>query len=265
MIKKFPGSVLSFILTCRSIIESLGVYLSNFSARNTIITQDWLTALSGRVLNVENEFGIDDKSGKKSSAQNIRTSSEQLVALIKDFISDLDYAYRTNTTRFSFMMNVYGLDNYGSRPSRQILYAISSKYIGNIDQYTKEMTDAGVNPTLLTDMKTATVNFKNDYIALDSNTTRNITTTDEQIAELNAIYDEILSICRLGRSIFSSDLNIARQFTFSVVQTKHTPPRKTKTATPPAPAASSSTPTETTTPPATDPTPENPVEPPVTH
>jgi hypothetical protein len=228
MKKNYQGSPLSFILSCHSIADSVSIYLDEFTKSNVNITETSLATLCEKILNVEKVLGADIKLDKKESTQSIQISAELVIEKMKRLSGDMEYAFRTNLTRFQIITNSLGLDKIKIRLPREVLYGISLKFEENIMEFKNEMIQLGISSELLDDTLTAAINFKNNFKTLDSNITRITAISDDQQAELNAINDEITAICKLGKSIFAKDKTISKLFSYSVVNKKYRQNRGTK-------------------------------------
>jgi hypothetical protein len=217
----YSCSDLAMILASRVIAKNLSDYLSELSNARTTWTADFITRLLGNIEDVSNNL-----VGKRSTTSLFKATAEleEIMAPARKDISSLkvqiDTDFKKDEKLHKIILDELGYtSNFKSLNSRNqgALIALLTLFTRNIDKYKADMITKGTPPSLI------------DRLAGYGEVVRDANTIQEQLKssgknataqtvnELNGLYDQISSICKIAADYYKANATMKEMFTFSKI------------------------------------------------
>ena len=221
------------LMASRTIAESFRANIAELSVTRTVWTEQYANDLITRIDSaIGNNIGIDAKKDLRaatSTLAGIQAPARRDVSFFKRQISE---DFKKDPARRDEILTNLGFTRYfkdvmGSNQEAlmQLLYAFKTNMT---EALRTEITAKGMNPILITNITGYADTFREANVAQESfkGTSKNITFGIQET--FNAIYDEIISICKIATGYYKYEPLKKEQFTFSKVIANLGTIRKTK-------------------------------------
>lgn len=177
---------------------------------------------------VKNAFssilGIDNMAEQRSASKNVRETQAKAIRDLSEFKSELNSEYRKDKVRLEELLQILGYNGYhrgAQKGDQEDLVDLLSHFKENMtDELKTELTDKGIEVPII-DSILELADLMRDYNAEQEQAkghTKEI--TDEGIAALNDIYDDVMSISTLAYNYFRDEPAKQELFSFARVVEK---------------------------------------------
>lgn len=210
------------LVTSRTIAETFRTNISALSAVRSGWTPQYAEELNNRIKSIMEKFlGIDSKKNLRDSSQalsEIQMPARRDVAFFKTQI-DADFRDKPQT-RDEFLKSL-GFAKYlkdvqtGSQEA--LIQLLNAFRINMNDSIRKQITEKGLNNALIDNIIGYTSSLENANITQESFKMSSKQVTQEVRDSFNAIYDEIIVICKIASAYYRYEPFKAEQFTFQKV------------------------------------------------
>ncbi len=210
-------------------LTASGIVAGNFKlniGELSTVRSDWTEAYADDLVvrinqTIETHLGIDTKKDLRDASSNV--SSRQVAAKrdLSFFKTQIDDDFKAQPTTRDEILNTLGFSKYlrdvqkGKQESLvQLLYTFKKNMT---DSLRTQITDKGLSAALIDKITGYAETFK------DANTTQEgLKQTTKEISKevmdvFNAIYDEVIGICKKVSNYYQYDAVKKEQFTFSKV------------------------------------------------
>lgn len=210
------------LMTSKTIAESFKSNISVLSVARTNWTEQYATDLVSRIDGtIEKLLGIDAKKELRNATT--RLSAIQIPARrdVSFFKTQIDDDFKNNPSKRDEILKTLGYTKHlkdvqkGNQEALiQLLYAFKTNMSDSLRQ---EITSKGMNASLITNLIGYADTFKNANTTQETfkGSTKEI--SKEVSDSFNAIYDEIIGICKMASNYFQFEPLKKDQFTFSTV------------------------------------------------
>ncbi|MBU4444300.1 hypothetical protein KJ656_04345 [bacterium] len=174
--------------------------------------------LKNRIDEAGNKYiGIDYRAG-------LRDATRDLLALQKDALEKLgllktQLEINFDKARYAELLYHLGFDSYyrkAQKNKQEALINLPMQIRQNLmDELKTEITAKGIAATLLDDLVAAADALNQANIRQEALKSATIGDSSEAITEFNAIYNEIMAICKVARRVFKDQPEIKAAFSFS--------------------------------------------------
>lgn len=219
------------LIASRTIAETFRVNISALSAVRTCWTPQYAEELNNRIKSVMEKFlGIDSRKILRESSQalnEIQMPARRDVAFFKTQI-DADFKDKPHL-RDELLRNlgfVKYLKDVQKGNQEALILLLNAFRINMNDGIRKQITEKGLNNALIDNIIGYTTSLENANITQESFKLLTKEVTQEVRASFNAIYDEIISICKIASSYYRYEPLKAEQFTFHKVLKNLGAPKK---------------------------------------
>lgn len=220
--RNYSYSDVNMCLASRTIAGSLKTNIDELSEVRTNWTEDYATDLETRIDHtIETHLGIDPKKGLRDATHILSSLMEPAKINISSFKTHLDEDYKADHARRTEILKNLGLtknlravQNGGQEALIELLYAFKN----NMNDAMKlEITAKGMPPKFIDNIIGHADEIRDANVSQEGlkETTKEI--SSESIVVLNAIYDEVIGICRMASDHYKNNPLKKEQFTFSKV------------------------------------------------
>ena len=220
--RHYSYSDVDMALASKTIAESFNTNLSELSTLRTNWTPEYAGDLKNRIdAAIENHLGIDAKKELRNASLNLITVIGPAKRDLSAFKTQIDEDFKNEAPRLKEIHKVLGFtDNLKAvqKNNQESLIRLLYTFNHNMtDELRQEITVKGMNPALIDNINgyADTVKTANTTQELLKLTTKD---TSLDIANaFNAIYDEIIGICKIASNYYQYEPIKKEQFTFSKV------------------------------------------------
>ena len=225
------------LMTSKTIAGNFKSNISELALVRNDWTEEYATNLVSRIdQTIETHLGIDAKKGLRDATSGLSAIQVAAKRDLSFFKTQIDDDFKAEPAKRDEILNTLGFSKYlrgvqkGNQESLvQLLYAFKK----NMDNSLRnQITAKGLSDTLIGNI----VGYANAF--MDANTSQEslkLSTkeiTQEVVEVFNAIYEEIIGICKKVSNYYQYDAVKKEQFTFSKVIGNLGSARKTSTSTP---------------------------------
>lgn len=230
------------LVASKTIAESFRNNIGELSATRTTWTAQYANELVGRIdAAISGSLGIDAKKdlrGATATLTSVEIPAKRDVAYFKLQVAE---DFKKDPTRKDEILNTLGFTAYqrsGNNPGQTALIRLLYDFKTNMtDALRQEITAKGMSPSLIDNILGYADNYSQANTLQETlkGSTKNI--TKDVINTFNAIYSEIIAICKIASSYYRNEPVKKEQFSFNKTLAKMGTGRKNAaTATVPATA-----------------------------
>jgi hypothetical protein len=224
-------------MTSKTIAESFKANLPVLSAIRSDWTDQYANDLISRIDSaIEKNLGIDAKKDLRNATTNLSVIQIPAKRDVSFFKTQIDDDFKNDPSKRDEILKILGFTKHVRNVQKsnqealiQLLYAFKTNMN---DSLRKVITAKGMNGSLIDNVISYADTFK------QANTTQeNLKGSTKEISKevsdsFNAIYDEIIGICKKASNYFHYEPLKIEQFTFSKVLTNLGATRKVASETP---------------------------------
>jgi len=210
------------LMASKTIAESFKANITDLSTTRTDWTTDYADDLTTRIdTAIETHLGIDAKKDLRQATATLTTIQAPARRDVSFFKTQIVEDFKKDTSKKNEILTTLGFTTYlqyvqkGDQEALiQLLYQFKTNLTETLRQ---EITAKGMNPALLDKIVGYADTFKQANVAQENlkGSTKEI--TQEVTDAFNAIYDEIIGICKKAASYYRYEPLKKEQFTFSKV------------------------------------------------
>lgn len=213
-------SHLVMLLTCQVILKNLLPVIQLFSERRLTITLQYIEDLNKRILEALSTVSQDKFFDQRNATANTEIITDRASKNLKALNTDLKDCFRKNKPRLETLLQILGFNQWFTPASKGIQTALTSQLLiikENITPLCQELIAAGISEQLINNLVADAIPLNEANAIQESIKDARPKLTEAQQIELNDIYDEVMTVCNLGKSIYEKDAIMKKQFTFGTV------------------------------------------------
>ena len=207
------------LLASKTIVETLKSNLADLSITRSTWTEDYATNLATKIDEaIENYLGLDKKKELRDTTANlasIQSPAMRDLSFIKtqievDFGKDAKEIIKT----LGFDKNLRSVQNRDQEALIELLYSFKK---GLNDNLKNQLIEKGTNPELINRIISYADQLKLTNVSQETLKETTKALSEEALNEFNAIYDEVIGICKIASTFYQFDTLKKDQFTFTKV------------------------------------------------
>lgn len=220
-LRKYSCSDVDMLMASKKICGSFTANLPLLSESRTDWNPEYAANLDGRIdLGLE-KLGVDSKKDLRASTQVLATVQSPAQKDLAFFKTSVDGDFKNDPQKKAEILKILGFTEHlrgvqkGNQESLiELLYA----FMLNMTPALKaELTAKGMKDTLIDKISGYAVTLKNANVTQETFKSSSKEITLEVRETFNAIYDEIIGICKKASKLFSDQPVKKDQFSFSKV------------------------------------------------
>lgn len=231
------------LLTSKTIAGNFKSNISELSSVRNDWTEEYATNLVLRIdQTIETHLGIDAKKGLRDATSGLSSIQVSAKRDLSFFKTQIDEDFKAEPATRDEILNTLGFSKHlrgvqkGNQESLvQLLYTFKNNMENSLRN---QITAKGLSGTLIGNITGYANAFMGANISQESLKLSTKEITKEVVEVFNAIYDEIIGICKKVSNYYQYDAVKKEQFTFSKVISNlgsaHTASTETSAATAPA-------------------------------
>lgn len=220
--RPYRGSNADMLTVCSTIMENAEAHKSQLIAKRKKWADPFFTTVRARTDSAfPNILGVD-------SAKKLREKTAQVNTIMKNANSDLtlfrvqlETDFRDNKPRLNEIMTQLGFQQHypsAKKNNQSDMVELLYKFKTNMTpELQSEISDAGTDTELITGILAYAEDFSKTNVSQESLKGGRKELTMENLAELNAIYNQVIGIARIARSIFKDSYPIRDQFSYNKI------------------------------------------------
>jgi hypothetical protein len=220
--RAYRGSNADMLTVCSTIMENAETHKSQLIAKRSTWAGTFFTTVRARIDSAfPNILGVD-------SAKSLREKTAKVNTIMKNANSDIslfkvqletdlgDNKPRLNEIKIQLgIAQHYPLAKKGNQSEMlQLLYKFKTNMAPELQS---EISEAGTDPGLITGILAYADDFSKANVSQESLKGGRKELTMENLAELNAIYKQVMGIARIARNIFKDSYPIRGQFSYNKI------------------------------------------------
>src|SRR3989304_6809525 len=208
------------LMASKTIAESFKTNISELSTTRTDWTEQYATGLITRIDNsIETHLGIDAKKDLRNATTTLASIQVPAKRDVSYFKTQIDEDFKKETTKrdeilknLGFAKHLRGVQKGNQESLIQLLYQFKTNMSETLRQ---EIIAKGLNATLIDNIIGYADTFKQANVTQETfkGSTKEI--TQEVTDVFNAIYDEIIGICKKASNYYQYEPLKKEQFTFA--------------------------------------------------
>ncbi len=220
--RNYNYSDVDMALASKTIAGSFKTNLSELSTVRTNWTPEYADDLAGRIDDaIENHLGIDPKKELRDASSSLSSVMGPAKRDLSTFKTQVDDDFKSDSAKLKeilknlgFNKNLRAVQKDDQEALIELLYTFKKNMTDTLKQ---EITAKGMNPVLIDNIIGYADTVKTANVTQESlkETTKDIS---QEVADVfNAIYDEIIGICKIASNFYQYEPIKKEQFTFSKV------------------------------------------------
>lgn len=210
------------LLASKTIIEMLKLNLADLSMARSTWTEEYANHLATKIDDaIENYLGLDKKKELRNATTNlssIQTPAIRDLSFLKkqlqvDFSKEKSYLKDMLKT-LGFNKNLRSVQNSDQEALIELLYAFKK---GMTESLKNDIVAKGTNPELIDRIVNYAEQLKQANVSQETQKETTKAISEEATNIFNAIYNEIIGICKIAGSFYQYDPLKKELFTFGKV------------------------------------------------
>lgn len=208
------------LMASKTIAESFKTNISELSTTRTDWTEQYANDLITRIDNaIETHLGVDAKKDLRNATATLASIQVPAKRDVSYFKTQIDEDFKKETSKrdeilktLGFAKHLRGVQKGNQESLIQLLYQFKTNLTDTLRQ---EITAKGINAALLDNIIGYADTFKQANVTQETfkGSTKEIT---QEVADVfNAIYDEIIGICKKASNYYQYEPLKKEQFTFA--------------------------------------------------
>jgi hypothetical protein len=231
--RKFKGTGMQMLLATRLIIENAIGMADKLAAVRPKWTLSYLTDIRGNITGIlEDNFGIDATASLKEVTANLIIKEAAAKTALQQVKTQVEVDFGKDKTTCDHYLTVLGLNkvksikNASQDATIEMLVAFTTNLTPAIEA---DLTAAGLPPATIATIKTLSTELYQINTIQEKAKVGSKETTATLNTQLNAVYDEVISIAKIASSLLTEKLDIEKfSYTRALKQMGHHPSKKKK-------------------------------------
>jgi hypothetical protein len=210
------------LMTSKTIAENFKANLPELTTTRTDWTEPYADDLVLRIDNsIENNLGIDPKKDLRNATATLASIQVPAKRDVSYFKTQIDDDFKKDTSKrdeilktLGFAKNLRGVQNGNQESLIQLLFAFKTNMT---DKLRQEIVSKGLNAALIDNIIGYADTFKQANVTQETYKGSTKEISQEVADSFNAIYDEIIGICKKASNYYQYEPLKKEQFTFSKV------------------------------------------------
>jgi hypothetical protein len=213
------------LMASKTIAESFRAYIAELSATRSTWTEQYANDLVNRIdAAISGSLGIDSK-------KDLRGATNALISIGMPAKRDVSYFkvqvaedFKKDPVRRDEILNTLGFTAYlkkGNNPTQSDLVQLLYDFKTNMtDALRQEITGKGLNPSIIDNILGYSDSYREANVLQETlkGSTKNI--TGDVVDTFNAIYSEIIGICKIASTYYRFEPIKKAQFSFNMTLAK---------------------------------------------
>lgn len=219
-VRKYKAKDVDMLIAAETIVNRAISEISFLGEKRPKWKEDFFPPLLQRIQNAySTHLGIDNASQLREATQTLYKLQSPALKLLAEFKVQIEQDFKSEPTLKEEILNRLGFKqhhNAAIKKDQEALIELLNKFKTNLTpEYEQMIIDKGMHPDTMHRLIDVVDQFKNANITQEvaKGSRKDISRT--AVAEFNAIYDEIVSICKIASTFYKGDPVKKDMFSFS--------------------------------------------------
>ena len=216
--RQYKGTDAQMLMASSQIAERGIEHVDILSARRPQWKSPFFLDLKSRISTAfDKNIGLDILSQIKEATATVTDTIATAHRGIMDLKVEIEVGFRKNPTRMDALLILLGYNKLPKKNTTQAGYVNMLQTLkSNLTPEVKtELVQAGANPTAIDTLLQQAVQLIEANDRQESLKVNRKTVTSVNVEELNDIYDEVISVCKLVSTYFADNKVLVDQFNFT--------------------------------------------------
>ncbi len=220
--RSYSCSDVDMLTVSRTIAERFRTNISVLSTVRTDWTEQYADELNARLISLmEKNLGIDSKKNLRNASMALNEIHIPARRDVSFFKTQIEEDFKDKPNLRDELLNNLGFTKYlrdVQKGNQEALIQLLNAFRKNMNEAVrKEITEKGLNNALINNIIGYTSSFENANISQETFKASSKEVTKEVRDSFNAMYDEIIGICKKVSKYYHYEPLKAEQFSFSKV------------------------------------------------
>jgi len=222
MQRKFKTKDVDMLITAATILESAIAQKTVLQSKRSTWTDDYFNSLKNRIdLAVQNHLGIDSAKDLRLATKSILSIQNKAIRELAEVKVQITEDFKNETDRLSEILTQLGFAAFHKEVQnrdQEALINLLFRFKTNLTEALKEEIVAkGTAPQILDNITAHADALKSADITQEAFKGSRKIITETSLQEFNEIYDQVISISKIGAKFFKDQPAIKDQFSFRKV------------------------------------------------
>lgn len=220
--KNFNYKQVDMLITARTILKSFDQHKVELLPLRDNWSQQYINDLKDRInYALSHHLGQDSRSSLKIATKELTALQTEALKNLGIFKIQLEMDFSNNKTILNELLNTLGFSaNYtlARKGDQEALIQLLYTFKENLSSELRtQITEKGITNNLLDNIVAFADPLREADVDQENFKTVSKVLTKETIDEFNAIYTEIMTICKVASKIFANNIQVKDKFTFKKV------------------------------------------------
>ena len=191
-----------------------------FKEYNMLYTSEYGSLLKKRIEAGISLVAVDIRSAQRNATRTVVEIVDDARGKLVSFFTSLANAYRNDKTMLAALKRTLGYDAFMKKTreyNQEAAIQFVNAFTANILQYRDAIIAQGIPAIRMDEISGFGKELLDANVAQESEKEKSIQLTAAQQTEFNAIYTEVIAICKEGQNIFKSDAAMRSRFVFDTI------------------------------------------------
>lgn len=170
---------------------------------------------------IKKSLGIDNAKDLRKLTSSMKDLQKKAQTSLSEFKVQIDEDFKKDLEKRNEILNVLGFNDYlktVQKGNQEALINLLYQFKTNLDKDLEtDITKKGINKSTIDTILNYADTIKDTNVSQERAKSGKKTTTESYVAEFNAIYDEVISICKIAARFCKDNPTLKEQFSFSKV------------------------------------------------
>lgn len=220
--RNYSGKDVDMLITAETITGTAIANKAKLIAKRSSWADPYFDDLKAKIALVfQTQFGVD-------GAKELRQSTQVLLGIQKNGLKDLAELkvqlmedFKKDPARRTEILKQLGFTDHhkdAQGKDQEALISLLYKFKQNLRGLQAEIMGKGTDKNILETITGYADTLKNANVSQETFKSSKKSITAGTLASYNAIYDEVISVCKIAAKFFVEDAHLKEQFSFSKVQ-----------------------------------------------
>lgn len=220
--RAYRGSNADMLTVCSTIMENAEAHKSQLIAKRKNWEGSFFTTVRERVDSAfPNILGVDSAKKLREKTAQVNTIMKNANSDLSSFKVQLETDFRDNKPRLNEILTQLGFQQHYStakKNNQSDMVELLFKFKTNMSpELQSEISSAGTDTELITGILAYAEDFSKANVNQESLKGERKELTLDNLAELNAIYKQVIGIATIARNIFKDSYPIRDQFSYNKI------------------------------------------------
>ena len=222
--RKYKGRSVDMLTGSKVVIQHFKEHQKEIIEVRSKWADPYITRLENRIDKAITDYlGLDIKQSQRLATQRVYELQEEALKKLSFFKINIEADFSKDEERLNFLLTNLGFNAHyklaQTRNQEALIQLLQQFRLNMTTELRAEITKKGTSQVLIEGIKSLATPLQEADVSQETLKASTKGITEEAQTEFNAIYDEIMNICKICSKLFENETVIKEKFTFSRVLT----------------------------------------------